>query len=96
MSSRRADMTADCGGLEVSRHTEPPAFLDRDAAIAWLQGEAVKQARRKYGPSVRTSIGRTRDPRILCNYLGLDQRKVLPVLRRARARARPGCSGARR
>jgi hypothetical protein len=27
-------MTADCGGLEVSRDTEPPAFLDRDAAIA--------------------------------------------------------------
>lgn len=80
----------------MSKDTEPPAFIDRDAAIAWLQREAVKQARRKYGPSVHTSIGRTRDPRILCNYLGLDQRKVLPVLRRARAKTRPGCSGARR
>ena len=80
-------MPADCGGLEVSRDTEPPAFLDRDAAIAWLQDEAVKQARRRYGRSVRTSIGRSRDPRILCNYLGLEQRKVLPVLRNARAHA---------
>jgi hypothetical protein len=58
---------------------EPPAFLERDVAIAWLQCEAVKQARRKYGPSVRTSIGRSRDPRVLCNYLGLDQRRVLPL-----------------
>jgi hypothetical protein len=80
----------------VSRDPEPPAFLDRDAAIAWLQAEVVKQARRKYGPSVRTSIGRSRDPRILCNYLGLEQRKVLPVLRRSHAKARPGCSGASR
>ena len=80
----------------MSRELEPPAFLDRDVAIAWLQCEAVKQARQKYGPSVRTSIGRSRDPRVLCNYLGLDQRKVLPVLRRSRAKAPPGCSGASR
>jgi hypothetical protein len=80
----------------VSRDTEPPAFLDRNAAIAWLQREAVKQARRRYGPLVRTSIGRTRDPRILCNYLGLDQRKVLPLVRRSRARAWPGRSRASR
>jgi len=80
----------------VSTDTEPPAFLDREVAIAWLQGQAVKQARRKYGPSVRTNIGRSRDPRILCNYLGLEQRKVLPVLRRSRAKARRGRSGASR
>ncbi len=80
----------------MSTDAEPPAFLDRDVAIAWLQGQAVKQARRKYGSSVRTSIGRSRDPRILCNYLGLEQRKVLPVLRRSRAKGRPGRSGTSR
>ena len=73
----------------MSRDLEPPAFLDRDVAIAWLQCEAVKQARRKYGPSVQTSIGRSKDPRVLCNYLGLDQRRVLPLVRRNRAGARP-------
>ncbi len=72
----------------MSSDLEPPAFLDRDVAIAWLQCEAVKQARRKYGPAVHASIGRSRDPRVLCNYLGLDHRKVLPVLRRSRRPAR--------
>ena len=55
----------------------PRAFLDRDAAITWLQGEAVRQAQENYGPGVRTSIGKTCDVRVLCNYLGLDQRQVL-------------------
>ena len=66
----------------MSTDLEPPAFLDRDVAIAWLQCEAVKQARRKYGPSVHTGIGSSRDPRVLCNYLGIEQCKVLPSLRR--------------
>ncbi len=67
----------------MSTELEAPAFLDRDVAIAWLQREAVKQARRKYGPSVRTSIGRSRDPRVLCNYLGLEPGKILPLRHRS-------------
>jgi hypothetical protein len=62
----------------------PPLFLTRAAAVAWLQQQAVAQARAKYGPQVRTSIGRTADIRVLCNYLGLDQRRVLPEAVRQR------------
>jgi hypothetical protein len=64
--------------------SNPPSFLNRAAAVAWLQRRAVAQARLKYGPAVRTSIGRTSDIRILCNYLGVDQRQLLPTAVRQR------------
>jgi hypothetical protein len=44
------------------------AFMTRGIAVRWLQTEAVRQAQRKYGPEVRTSVGRCTDTRILCNY----------------------------
>ena len=66
------------------RAYHPPAFTSREIAIAWLQQTAMDQARRKYGPAVKTGISRTTDLRILCNYLGLDQRQVLPAAVRQR------------
>ena len=53
------------------------AFMTREIAVRWLQTEAVKQAQRKYGPEVKTSIGRCTDTRILSNYLALDERRVM-------------------
>lgn len=53
------------------------AFMTREIAVRWLQTEAVKRAQRKYGPEVKTSIGRCTDTRILCNYLALDQHRVM-------------------
>lgn len=55
---------------------KPPLFLTREVAAEWLARAAAEQARRKYGPDVRTSIGRTRSIRILCNYLHLPPSAV--------------------
>lgn len=66
------------------RTYDPPAFISAELAIVWLQQTAMDQGRRKYGPGVKTSIGKTSDVRVLCNYLGLDQREVLPAAVRHR------------
>ena len=53
-----------------------PLFLTRDVAVSWLQDQAIEQARRKYGPAVRTSIGQCPDIGTLCRYLGIRQSSV--------------------
>lgn len=63
----------------------PRLFLTRQIAVAWLQQTAMAQARRKYGPGVRTSIGQSTEIRVLCNYTGIPE----PSVRWGR-RAEPG------
>ena len=55
---------------------DPPYFPSREAAAEWLARAAAGQARRNYGPDARTSIGRCRSIRILCNYLRLPPSAV--------------------
>ncbi len=61
-----------------------PLFLNRDCAVAWLQDKAMAQARERYGPGVRTSIGSCQIIEWLCNYTGFPLiamrwgRRVLP------------------
>lgn len=68
----------------MTRGAAAPSFLNRAEAVAWLQERAVAQAREKYGPAVCASIGKSSDVRVLCNYLGIDQRQVLPAAVRQR------------
>lgn len=65
------------GSVSATRSRgKPPLFLTRDISIAWLQDQAVAQARALYGPQVRTSIGRCGNIRILCAYLRIPRSAV--------------------
>ncbi len=48
----------------------------REAAVSWLQAQALARARALYGRDVKTSIGRCGNIRVLCNYLRLLRSSV--------------------